>query len=60
MTIAITCRRCGGENVSRDAWAEWDQTAQQWTLRTLFDHGYCHDCDTEASLDEQPLVTTHE
>jgi hypothetical protein len=39
----------------RDAWAEWDAAAQNWVLGSVYDCGYCHDCDAEARLEEVPL-----
>jgi hypothetical protein len=56
-SIDIVCRECGGNNVSRDAWAEWDVASQQWMLGSVFDHAYCHDCGEKASLDEVPAAT---
>ena len=53
--IDIVCDECGGTNVSRDAWAEWDATAQDWVLGAVFDYGHCHDCDGESRLEEVPL-----
>lgn len=50
--IRIVCGECRSENVSRDAWSEWDLESQSWILRCVFDDAYCHDCDKEMSLDE--------
>lgn len=46
------CSHCGSENVRRDAWATWDVESQSWELATVFDAGFCDDCDGEASLAE--------
>lgn len=54
--IAIVCRTCGSENVSRDAWADWDAQRQEWVLGAVFDYAHCHDCGGETSLNEAPLV----
>lgn len=54
--IGIICGICGGNNVSRDAWANWDTGTQQWVLGTVFDYGHCHDCEAETRLEEVPLV----
>ena len=35
--IDIICGTCGGNNVSRDAWANWDTRTQQWVLGAVFD-----------------------
>lgn len=48
----------GAENVMRDAWAAWDDGAQDWALGALFDAAFCEDCETDATLVEQPLVQT--
>lgn len=48
--IAIVCTRCGGDDVSRDAWANWDVKAQEWVLGAVFDYAHCHRCDGETSL----------
>ena len=58
--IAIICGACESRDVSRDAWAEWDIATQEWVLRAVFDCGYCHACDEEARLAEQPLASTLE
>lgn len=50
--IDIICGKCGGNNVSRDAWANWVTRSQQWVLGTVFDYGHCHDCDGESRLEE--------
>lgn len=55
MTINIICGTCGGNNVSRDAWANWDARSQQWVLGAVFDYGHCHDCDGESRLEEVTL-----
>lgn len=50
--IDFTCRSCGGNSVTRDAWAEWDVASQQWVLGAAFDYAFCHDCDAETVLEE--------
>lgn len=54
--IAILCGTCGSDNVSRDAWADWDTGTQQWVLRCAFDHAQCHRCGGETRLVEVELV----
>ena len=54
--IAIVCGTCGSDNVSRDAWADWSVTTQQWELGTVFDYGHCHKCDGESQLVEVELT----
>lgn len=53
--ISIACSVCGSNNVSRDAWADWDVASQAWVLGALFDQGFCHRCEDEQNLLEIPL-----
>lgn len=53
--VDYVCNMCGGNTVTRDAWAEWDAAAQDWVLGAAFDYGHCHDCDGEARLEETAL-----
>lgn len=55
--IDIICGACGGNNVSRDSWANWDRDSQQWVLGAVFDYGHCHDCGCECRLEDAPLAT---
>ena len=55
MPIQIVCADCGSPRVTRDAWAEWDAAAQEWRLGAVFDEGFCHRCETLATLEERPL-----
>ena len=50
--IDIVCKTCGSNNVSRDAWANWDSAAQQWVLGAVFDSAQCHVCENGTSLAE--------
>jgi hypothetical protein len=54
--IAIACGTCGSDEVSRDAWANWDTRGQEWMLGAVFDYGHCHRCGTESSLIEVELI----
>lgn len=54
--ISIVCRNCGSRAVQRDAWAEWDETKQEWVLGTVFDAAHCDDCCGDTNLDEVPLL----
>lgn len=56
MKLKMTCRACGSETVHRDAWAEWDQAAQEWVLGTVFDAAHCPECDGECSIKETELA----
>ena len=55
MPIDYVCRSCGGNTVTRDAWAEWDAAVQDWVLGAAFDYAYCHDCDGDTKLVEVDL-----
>jgi hypothetical protein len=48
---------CGGNSVTRDAWADWDSDAQEWGLGAAFDYAYCHHCQEETKLVEVDLAT---
>lgn len=53
--VAFVCGTCGSDDVSRDAWADWDTRTQQWVLRCAFDYAYCHRCASETRLVEVQL-----
>lgn len=55
MVIEYVCNMCGGNDVSRDGWADWDANDQRWVLRTAFDYAHCHICDRETTLVEVQL-----
>jgi len=48
--MAFVCGNCGSDDVSRDAWADWDTREQEWVLRCAFDYAHCHRCDGETRL----------
>jgi hypothetical protein len=50
MPVTYVCSTCGGDDVSRDAWADWSVPEQQWVLRTAFDDAHCHRCECETRL----------
>ena len=58
MAVEIICGTCGGNSVTRDAWAEWDVAAQNWALGAVFDYAYCHDCLAGTRLEEVQLDGT--
>lgn len=55
MRITFTCENCGSKLVTRDAWAEWNEEKQDWVLGAAFDYTFCHACEKETHLVEQPL-----
>jgi hypothetical protein len=52
---AMVCNVCGSDEVSRDAWANWDVKNQEWELGAVFDDAYCHKCECETRLIEVEL-----
>ncbi|QIG78962.1 hypothetical protein [Stakelama tenebrarum] len=48
--IEYICATCGGTAVTREAWAEWNVTAQTWVLCDIFDFAFCHLCHRETRL----------
>lgn len=56
MKIEYICDKCDSDNISRDAWANWDTSTQEWVLGAVFDYAHCHDCDAEARLVERPFA----
>ena len=55
MRVTFTCKTCGSKLVTRDAWAEWDEDSQNWVLGAAYDYAFCHACEGETHLVEQPL-----
>jgi len=55
--MAIVCGTCGSDEVSRDAWANWNVQTQRWELGAVFDYGHCHRCEGESRLLEVELTT---
>lgn len=48
--IRKICAECGSENVVADAWAEWDEYAQDWVLANVFDYEFCQACESETTI----------
>ena len=55
--ILYYCKNCGGTNILRDAWAEWDETAQEWALAFTCDStaDTCRDCGGIDCFEEQTI-----
>ena len=46
------CSSCGGDNVRVDAWAEWDEAQEVWTIHSTYpENSYCEDCASECTLE---------
>ena len=60
MTKRITkvCKDCGGNNVEIDAWACWDDTAQEWVLKSTYDASHCEDCDGPTTIIDVEIPDT--
>lgn len=48
----IICKRCGSDEVVRDAWARWDFAKQEWIVDDLFGDYYCRSCEGECEISE--------
>jgi hypothetical protein len=57
VAVDYVCSLCGGNTVTRDAWAEWDREEQDWVLGSAFDYAFCHTCEGETNLVEVDLAT---
>ena len=44
------CSHCGGDRVTRDAWATWNTLTCTWSLSETFDTFFCDTC-ADCSLD---------
>lgn len=51
MKLRMTCGTCGSTNVKHDAWAAWDEDAQEWILDNTFDYAHCEDCEQETTIE---------
>lgn len=54
MKVTYICGICGSDQVSRDAWVDWDTATQQWVLGAVFDYAHCHGCEGKTHLVERP------
>ena len=54
--VQIACGWCGGTEVARDAWAEWDVERQEWVLGRVLDDGWCFACECARGLVERELA----
>ncbi len=60
MRVTYVCNMCGGNTVTRDAWAEWNVEQQEWVLGAAYDYAFCHDCQQETRLVEVQLSLPEE
>ena len=45
--IYLTCPKCGGYNIVRDACARWSPEIGEWELSGVYDVMACDDCGDE-------------
>jgi hypothetical protein len=53
--VRMVCKYCGSTDVARDAWAEWDEDAQEWVLGPVYDYSKCLSCEEEKCIIEVPI-----
>jgi hypothetical protein len=57
--VTYVCGCCGSDNVSKDAFVDWNITNQEWDLvRAVYDEATCHDCGDSTRLVEQEINDT--
>lgn len=54
--VNMVCETCGSERVTRDAWAEWNKDAQEWTFGAVYDYAFCHACEKDTHTEIAPLL----
>ncbi len=42
-----TCKYCGSSDVRADAWAEWNDEKQEWTLADTYENFWCEACESD-------------
>jgi ribosomal protein L37AE/L43A len=55
--VKFVCSDCGGDNVTRDATAKWDEATQEWVTVGVQDAAICEDCGVYVDLKEVPIKT---
>jgi len=55
--VRYVCAQCGSSSVLRDAWAEWDEVAQEWALAFTCDSSedVCRDCGARNSFEPETI-----
>ena len=58
--VKYVCRECNSDNVSVDAFVDWNEETQAWDLiRATYDEANCHECGDSTKLNEVPLETSN-
>lgn len=53
--VKYVCRDCKSDNVSVDAYVDWNQEKQEWCdIRATYDDATCHECGDSTKLIEVP------
>lgn len=55
--VTYICSECHGNDVLVDAYAEWDEEAQEFVLQSTFDQAVCETCGGETTLEEVELTS---
>lgn len=55
--IKFVCRYCGSDNVSVDAYVDWNPEKQEWSdIRAVYESATCHECGDSCKLKEVPYA----
>ena len=56
--MKYVCERCGSDNVSSEAYVNWNTRTQSWVFDVHIDEGtdWCNDCEEETTLDYVPIT----
>lgn len=50
--VHMICKKCGSQDVRKDAYAEWCPDNGDWVLHSTYDHCICEWCENESDLQE--------
>jgi hypothetical protein len=54
-SINIVCKKCGSDEVVRNADVAWSIEYQCWEIKAIFDNADCEVCGGETTLEEVPI-----
>ena len=53
----MVCRDCGSDDVSVDAYVDWNVETQSWDIiRATYESATCHQCGDSCKLNEVPYA----
>jgi len=58
--IRKVCGTCGSDEVTKDAWAVWDENEQDWVLDNVFDYEYCMNCEGDSNIIDVEILEEDE